>query len=100
MLRGTICQLNHYLLRSSEEEEERNAEKVKNIKYKLENIMQVQYKISISEIYIKIERETKKELKKIEDIYGNILERFMKSQRKHWEERITSYGEPMKLINW
>jgi hypothetical protein len=52
MLRGTMCQLNHYLLRSeifrsyrynarnSEEEEERNAEKIKNIKYKLENLMQ------------------------------------------------------------
>jgi len=86
MLRGTICQLNHYLLRSkifrsyrynarnSEEEEERDAEKIKNIKYKLKNLMQVQYKKSISEIYIRIEQETKKELKRIQDIYGNILE--------------------------
>jgi len=54
--------------RNSEKERGQNIEKIKNIKYKIQNLLQDSIK------YLYQKRLNEKLEEKIEDIYGNILE--------------------------
>jgi len=89
-VRGTGCH-SDYLLKfkiflsyrhniwNSEEEEEQNIEKVKTIKYKVENLMQESIKYLCQTRLDEKLREIKKlRLEDVEDTYGNIIRVSMK----------------------